>query len=180
MDLLWKYRGGMPCFDNVASRQFQRCSEPPAKTFPAVIGIFIRKVDQSDNKLFLNQPQLKAYENVDMTIDADDLEMPKDGTAGQKLTDGTVTMKINLGMPLKVVVDIKNRSVAGEEEVETPAGKFKCIKLVEDVFLQIAFAKTSYQTVTWYATNHGVIKQETYGLKKKKKTGYSMLTEIKK
>lgn len=58
--------------------------------------------------------------------------------------------------------------------------RFKCIKLVEDAYLQVTFVKTSYQTVTWYAENHGVIKQETYDLKNRKKTGYSILTEIKK
>ena len=134
-----------------------------------------------DMKMFLNQPQMKAYQEMEMTVDADDLEMPKDGTAGQMLKDGKVTAKVEMGMPITIDVSITNRKVDGEESVTTPAGTFNCIKISEDMETKIAFAKINYRTVTWYAENHGVIKQETYNSKKPdKRTGYSLLTEIKK
>ncbi|MBN1759555.1 MAG: hypothetical protein JW863_14605 [Chitinispirillaceae bacterium] len=134
-----------------------------------------------DMKLFLNQPQMKAYQDMEMTVDADGLEMPKEGTAGQKLNDGKITATVNMGMPLKINVTVSNRTVNGTESITTSAGTFECIKLTEDVDLQIAFVKTAYRTVTWYAENHGVIRQETYNPDKPEKpTGYSVLTEIRK
>ncbi len=134
-----------------------------------------------DMKLFLNQPQMKAYQDMEMTVDADELEMPKDVTAGQKLNDGKITATVNMGMPLKINVAVSNRTVNGTESVTTPAGTFECVKITEDVDLQIVFVKTTYRTVTWYAENQGVIRQETYDPDKPEKpAGYSVLTEIRK
>lgn len=142
--------------------------------FKCIGGVF-----HVDMKLFLNQPQMEAYRNMDMTIDADDLEMPSNSTAGATLKNGRVTAKINMGVPLTITVEVTDRKVQGEEQVTTPAGTFTAIKLQESVKLKFGIMKMEYCTVTWYSENNGVVKQEVFeDATLAKRTGRSELTAI--
>ncbi len=130
---------------------------------------------------FIDPTTLSAYEGMEFEISADDLSIPSNAKPGDELNDGAVSITINTGSPVKVTVTstISNRKVVSKESVETPAGKFDCLKISYDVLTQIAFVKMRSSTVEFYNEKSGVVKTESFN-KKGKLTGYSLLEEIKK
>jgi len=72
---------------------------------------------------------------------------------------------------------VKNRQVGNRETLTTPAGKFDCIKIKQDVVTKTGFTVT-IETVQWYAEGVGVVKSESY--RKDKLIGYSELTKLEK
>ena len=105
--------------------------------------------------------------NIDMTFDGDAGFTPLQGNVGDKLplTKATITAKVQ-GMDLNVITEItRNEITAVDEEVTTPAGTFKTIKIEQEV-------KTTTQAmgmnqtqenkqITWVVPNKGVVKTET-------------------
>ena len=112
--------------------------------------------------------------NIDMTFDGEAAFTPLQGKVGDKLplTKATVTAKVQ-GMDLN-----RNEITAVDEEVTTPAGTFKTIKVEQEV-------KTTTQAmgmnqtqenkqITWVVPNKGVVKTEMTTM------GQVMTTELVK
>lgn len=123
---------------------------------------------------------MTAYENMEYEVVADDLSIPSNAAPGDKLNDGTVTVTVNTGTPVKVTISatVSERMVVSKEKVETPAGSFDCLKISYDVLSQIGFIKIKTAVVEYYSKKHGVIKSESYN-KKRKLTGYTVVEELK-
>ncbi len=134
------------------------------------------KVDMAK---FLDPNSMTAYEGMEFDIVADDISIPKNAVAGDVLNDGTVTVTVNTGTPVKVTlaVTVSNRVVAGKETVTTPAGSFDCIKITYDVLSQIGFIKIKSGAAEYYNKKNGIIRSESYN-KKGKLMSYSVLEEI--
>jgi len=128
---------------------------------------------------FIDATTMSAYEGMEFDVKADNLTIPSGAKPGDALNDGVVSVTIDTGSPIKVTVTatISNRQIVSKESVETPAGKFDCLKISYDVLTQIAFVKMRVSTVEYYDSSYGVVKTETYS-KKGKLTDYSILEEI--
>lgn len=118
--------------------------------------------------------------NIDMTFDGEAGFTPFQGKVGDKLplTKATITAKVQ-GMDLKVITELtRNEITAVDEEVTTPAGTFKTIKVEQDVktTTQAMGMNQSQVTkqITWVVPNKGVVKTETTTM------GQAMTTELVK
>lgn len=132
-----------------------------------------------DMNSFVNGEQMKAYEDMEMEISMDEIDMPAKLTPGQILKDGMITMKFvtDTPMPFSFSVEVKNRKVEGLEKITTPAGTFDCVKLSQDIVTKTGFAITM-QSVDYYAENLGAVRTETY--RKGKLMGYTEITKVTK
>ena len=132
-----------------------------------------------DMSKLIDPTMMTAYENMEIDVVADDLSIPKNASPGDVLNDGTVTVTVNTGTPIKVTmsVTLSNRKVEGRETVVTPAGSFDCLKITYDALSQVGFVKIRSAAAEYYNKKHGVIKTESFN-KKGKSTGYSVIEEI--
>lgn len=133
-----------------------------------------------DMEKYIDQQQLAPYENMDIEVDANQVEIPSNPTAGQELSDGSISVSVSSGgMPVfSIKVFITNRKVEALEQVSTPAGTFDCVKITYDIQTKIAFMNVKASSAEWYAEDAGVVRSESFN-KKGKLTGYTELVEIK-
>jgi len=129
---------------------------------------------------FLDKNAMSGYQNMDITVDADQMTLPSKLTAGQVLGNGRVTAKIaSSGVNIMTMNTlITNRKVEGFESVTTPAGTFDCVKISYDIEAKVLF-KVNMSCKQWYAKNVGAVKTENYD-KKGKLVSSQMITKISK
>ncbi len=127
----------------------------------------------------LNKEQFAAYEGMDIEIDADNVEFPKNPVAGQALGDGSIIAKVtsNGSLIMTLTVNIKNRKVDAIEKITTPAGTFECVKISYDAEKEMGFMSVKTSGADWYSKGTGIVRSEAYN-KKGKLTSYSILTKI--
>ncbi|WP_282125943.1 hypothetical protein [Marinifilum flexuosum] len=131
-----------------------------------------------DMDKYLNQKQMEAFQNMEVKVTTDDLIYPPNLSPGQSLNDGSITVSIEGGvMNMNMTTNITNRKVEAHESIETPAGKFKCYKLSEDVQSKTGFVNVRMHNVMWISKNIGTIRSESYN-KKGKLTGITQLVKI--
>lgn len=133
-----------------------------------------------DMENYLSQEQMSPYQQMDVEIDAENLDIPMNPKAGQKLSDGKVVAKAQNDMGVTMVtisVEVSNRKVEKFETVKTPAGTFECFKVTQDILSKVGFIKVRSKSAEWYAPKYGIVKSEAYN-KRGKLTGYSVLTKI--
>lgn len=132
-----------------------------------------------DMNSFVNKEQMKAYEDMDVKVEMDEIDIPSSYTVGQMLKDGMIKVNISSDSPvnLSFTIELKNRKVEAEEDVTTKAGTFKCVKISQDIVTK-SFMSITMQSIEWYADGVGAVKTETY--KKGKLLGYTELTAITK
>ncbi len=130
-----------------------------------------------DMDAYINQEQMKAYEDMEMKVETTEMGFPEKPQAGQTLDDGNVTIKILGPIPITMTVDIVNRQIEAIEDVATPAGTFNCVKIVEDVKTTFGLSYEIH-TINWYSLGVGTVKSESY--RKGKLTNSSVLTAVKK
>jgi len=123
---------------------------------------------------------LGKYQGMDIKVSSKDLAMPPHLKVGDQLPDGEVTAQVlNNGVKLVTITStVKNRKVVAKENITTPAGTFKCIKITFDNDGKVGFIKTHAQGATWYAEGIGTIRSENYN-KKGKLESSSELIELK-
>lgn len=128
---------------------------------------------------FLDPAVLGAYEGMELEIESDNIDLPAKPTAGQKLKDGSIRVKVNSGgnTLFTLTVNVTNRMVAAIEDVTTPAGEYNCTKITYDIESRFAFIRSSSKAAEWYAKDIGLVKSETYD-KKGKLESYSLLTAV--
>ncbi len=133
-----------------------------------------------DMDCMIDGEQMAAYKDMDVDVDASELELPKaDAAAGTELADGSITIKMgtSTGMPMmKMTVNVTDRKVEGQESKTTPAGTFECTKLTQKVDTRIVM-KIEASSTEWYSKDVGLVRSESYN-KKGKLTGYSELTKL--
>lgn len=136
-----------------------------------------------DGKFFVNMEslvagQMEAYKDMDVEVDADNLEIPSDVKAGQLLNNGSATAvaKTNGMAVMTVKVDVSERKCEGTETVTTPAGTFECVKITYKSYSKIGFMKVQATCIDWYCEGVGPVKTEVYN-KKGKKVSYSILNK---
>jgi len=132
-----------------------------------------------DMKMFMDNEELSNYQNMDITVDADFIEVPSNPVEGESLNDGK--MVVNIGSSgvkiMSMKLNIFNRKVQALEKITTPAGTYNCVKISFDTETRL-IVKVTGSVIEWYCKDVGMVKSESYN-KKGKLIGYSMLTDIK-
>jgi len=121
-----------------------------------------------DMNTFIDEQQMAAYEDMEMTVTSDEIAFPSDIEPGMELKDGSINMEVATGpVTLNFSTFISNRKAEAIERITTAAGTFECIKISQDVEGKYGFVKASFTTVDWYVENIGLIRNETYNKKGK-------------
>jgi hypothetical protein len=131
-----------------------------------------------DMKMMINPEQMKGYEGMDVSVQADYLDLPFNPSPGDQLKDGKLTITINGPIPMNNTISIVNRKVEKTETITTPAGTFECIKITYDVETKFGF-KITTKVEEWYAKGIGTVQSKTYNSKGKLQ-GYTQLTSLRK
>jgi len=139
-----------------------------------------------DGKLYVDMTSylsksLSSYQNMQIVVDAENLELPTKPKAGDILPGGTALATItNNGIPImKVGITITNRKVEAIETLTTPAGNFKCFKISQETETKFGFVKVKGASTEWYSDGFGVVRSETYN-KKGTLISYSELSKVVK
>ena len=131
-----------------------------------------------DMKSFMD-PQTLAYEEMDIKIESDNLNIPANIHVGDELGDGMLDISIySEGMKIMGMrTDITKRKVEAQEEVTTDAGTFTCYKVTYTITVKTMFS-VRMEAAEWITEDIGTVKSETYS--KGKTMGYTLLTGIEK
>lgn len=134
-----------------------------------------------DMRNFLDPKQFAGFEGSDMEleINASDMEYPSGLSVGQALKDANISVKVKTGgmTMMNMNILIFNRKVEAEEDITTPAGTFTCYKISSEMETNVMF-KVISKSIEWIALDAGVVRSETYD-KKGKLQGYNLLTKLK-
>lgn len=161
--------------NNIAGEAFDK-KEKSKMTFA-----FTSKCDGNsfyiDMKSFLSGMDVKNFS--DFKIESSELQIRSGMVVGQKLNDGWINLSMQTESPVSMgfKTTITNRVVDAFEDVTTPAGTFKCVKISYDSQTEAMFMKTTNHIVEWYSVNIGLVRSETYD-KKGKLLGFNVLTSI--
>jgi hypothetical protein len=129
-------------------------------------------------KSMISAEQMKAWRDMNVSIQADDMEYPVDFAPGQKLADAHLSVNVSMNdmnMP-GFFIDITERVVEGKETITTPAGTFECMKVSSKQKIK-NIVSYEMRAIEWLAKGKGVVRVETY--KGEKMKGYTELTSLK-
>ena len=129
----------------------------------------------------MNMAGSSAMQGMEMEMEGGFVSIPTNPSVGQELKGGDMTVSMggaSMPMAMSIVTTISNRKVDAIEDVTTPAGTFKCIKISEDVEVK-TIMKVKSKSITWFAKGVGMVRSETYN-HKGKLMGSSELTQISK
>jgi len=115
-----------------------------------------------DMNSFLNEEQMKAYDESQITMTFKNISYPVNLKPGMILEDGYVEAEVNTGIPIVFRTDITNRKAESYETVNTSAGNFETIKVSQDVSAKFGFLTVKMHTVNWVKKNIGNVKSESY------------------
>jgi hypothetical protein len=134
---------------------------------------------------FLDPETMKAYKDMDVTLDANYLEVPANLAAGAILNDGQMEVKVaNEGRNMATLsVAITNRRVDAAESITTPAGTFDAVKITSDMemgtrAMGIKLPSAKFSSAEWYVKDVGVVRSESY--RKGKLFAYNVLTKLER
>jgi hypothetical protein len=138
----------------------------------------IYKVDIGN---MINQDLLKSYQSMDLEVEGNSFELPKNLSSGQELDDVEAKIYISSGGTklFTMTINITERKVEGFETIKTPAGEFECVALSYVTQSKLGFVKTKIMAKDYFAKGVGLVKSESFN-KKGKKQSTSVLTKWKK
>ena len=116
-----------------------------------------------DMKGYINQQMVSAYEDMEVALETENLELPGKLTIGDVLKDGFLIMEIsNSGIKIMTMkISITDRKVESKESVTTKAGTFDCYKISSIVTTKTP-VKMEMSTAEWFSIGTGMIKSESY------------------
>lgn len=132
-----------------------------------------------DMRSLLNPEQMAGMQNMEFTVESDNLAFPPSLSPGQTLPDASVDVSINsTGLKMGLGVRITNRKVLANEKMTTSAGTFDCYVITQDVeSIMMMGIKIRGTSKTWFAKDAGAVRTESYN-KNGKLMGYEVLTAI--
>jgi hypothetical protein len=132
-----------------------------------------------DMRGYINQQMVSAYEDMEVSVETESLELPGKLNVGDVLKDGFLTMEIsNSGIKIMTMkISINDRKVESKESVSTKAGTFECYKISSLVTTRTPI-KMEVNSVEWFSIGTGMIKSESYSANGKF-MGKSELADLK-
>ncbi|HRW62941.1 MAG TPA: hypothetical protein P5132_05610, partial [Bacteroidales bacterium] len=130
-----------------------------------------------DMKNYLDQQTLSAYEEMDIEMKSDNLDIPASLKIGDELPNGSLVVSVySEGMRVMgMTTSITNRKVEAKEQITTEAGSFDCYKITYTITVSTMFS-VRMEVAEWIAEGVGMVKSETYS--RGKTMGYTLLTGI--
>lgn len=130
------------------------------------------------NVQVMNAEMMPKDANMKVLIDGDKLFYPANMKAGDVLKDANVTIKTTMGSMtiMNSTVNIIDRKVVGAETIETPAGKFDCLKITYTTKMKFMGSRTM-NSVEYLSKGVGIVKSEQFDEKGNKQSSV-MLTKI--
>ena len=143
------------------------------------------QLEMDIQQLLNGMKQLQNTKDMDIDIQGDHLAIPATLSVGDALPESTTTITMKMGdtdVGMSTVdFAIKNRTVAAEEEMTTPAGTFPCYKVTYDMDMNMkvmGMGRTTNLTgAEWIAKGVGMVRNEQYD-KDGKLNSYSVLTKV--
>ncbi len=137
-------------------------------------------------RLFTSLTQLQNTQGMNFEIEGNHITIPASLSVGEVLPESTTTIKASMeGMAMTMnttTVTIRDRTVAAQEDITTPAGTFPCYKIT---YVMSATMETMgmgrelvYTGTEWLSEGVGMVRNEQYD-KKNKLSSYSVLTVFK-
>ncbi len=114
-----------------------------------------------DARALLPGDILEPYQNMNITLTGEEVQIPSRMSEGMSLPDASVLITIDAGIPLKMSVTITDRKVIAKESVTTPAGTFSCWKITEQDQVKVGVS-INYTTTQWICPGVGLVKQESF------------------
>lgn len=130
-------------------------------------------------KCLISAEQYKAWQDMTLSVKADDIDYPLDYFPGQKLNDAHLLVDVSMNemnMP-GMTVNVTERIIEGTETITTPAGTFDCIKITSRQKIKNIITY-EVKATEWLSLGSGIVKTEVY--RKEKLKGYSELTKLVK
>jgi hypothetical protein len=129
---------------------------------------------------FLKDMQMDQFENMDVSVESEDLGFPAKMVPGDVLDDANIKITIESGgmRIMSMTMNIIDRKVEGRESITTPAGTFDCYKITHTVESK-TIGTVKMSAVTWYSEGVGAVRTEDYNSKGNLQ-GYSILTRLDK
>lgn len=133
---------------------------------------------------FLNPEQMSAYQEMEVEIDGDFIELPSDLEPGMILPDAAIEIKIQSNgiAVMTMTIEIFDRQVEKYESITTPAGTFDCTKITYSSRSKMGEAipiNVTGSGAEWLAKETGSVKTEQYD-KKQNMMSYTLLSEFSK
>lgn len=137
-------------------------------------GVFKMSMEQ-----FMNNEQMQAYKDMDVEMDATDIEYPTSSKVGESLPEASIHIKVATnGMTvMNMTTTIKDRKIEKEETIETPAGSFDCLVVTQNTTIANKIISKEFPSKDWFVPGFGVVKTESYK-SNGKLIGYSLLTSF--
>lgn len=132
-----------------------------------------------NTKCLISDEQYKAWQDMTLSIKADDIDYPLDYFSGQKLNDAHLLVNVSMNemnMP-GMSIDVTERVIEGTETITTPAGTFECVKITSKQKIK-NIINYEVKAIEWLSLGNGIVKTETY--RKNKLKGYSEMTMLVK
>ncbi|MGB3777656.1 MAG: hypothetical protein WA960_04810 [Tunicatimonas sp.] len=137
-------------------------------------------------RLLTSLTQLQNTQGMNVEIEGDHIIIPASLSVGEVLPESTTTIKVGMeGMSMTMnttTVTIRDRTVAAQEDVTTPAGTFPCYKVTYVMNASVETMGISremvYTGTEWLSEGVGMVRNEQYD-KKDKLSSYSVLTVFK-
>ncbi|NCA79368.1 MAG: DUF3108 domain-containing protein [Sphingobacteriia bacterium] len=161
-----------------ASQKDKRAEKAVETTFEVKCDEGKFYMNMSDFASAFNYQQYQNQPNMSVDIQSEGLYYPSNLSVGQTLPEGKVQIDIaanGINM-FGTTVSVINRKVEGKETIETPAGKFECLKISADVITKSA-VNSENKTIQWLAEGVGLVKSENRS-KDGKLISYQLLTKI--
>jgi len=80
-------------------------------------------------------------------------------------------------LTIGIVTNVLKTILYAEENIETPAGTYNCLKITYNIRSQYGFLSDNRSVVDWHNKELGTVRSESFN-KKGKLIGYSVLQEI--
>ncbi len=128
----------------------------------------------------LDANAMQGMTDMELSIENEKMDIPKNPKVGQVLSDGSISIKASTGgmTLLNLRARCFDRKVEKMEQVTTPAGTFDCVKITQQTEVKMVMKRT-IATATWYAKGVGMVKTENYD-KKGEIESSTILTRLKK
>lgn len=138
-----------------------------------------------DMRSMMSEQMANGFQNMEMTMEGDRMLYPQGLQVGQKLPNGTMTMKMSdkgSGQPaMTMVMNVVDRTVEAKEAVNVPAGNYQGYKIrqqaeIENHAMGMKMPGMRMETVEYYVPKVGVVRSETY--RNGKLLSYTVLSKI--
>jgi hypothetical protein len=137
-------------------------------------------------RLLTSLSQLQDTQGMNIDIEGNHIVIPSSLSVGEVLPESTTTIKVGMeGMAMNMnttTVVIRDRTVAAQEDITTPAGTFPCYKVTYEMSATVKTMgmgrEMIYTGTEWLSEGVGMVRNEQYD-KKDKLASYSVLTVFK-